>query len=101
MLHDGGQRHIKRFRQFADRDALASFQFGQQRAPRRVGDSGKYAVQAIGRIVNHMVKYRCVRDGVKGQRSMELRLRRAFRKSRSRFCDQNARKTIGSTRRRP
>jgi len=67
MFHDGGQRHIEGFRQFTDGDAFASLQFGQQCAPRRIGDSGKNPVQTICRIVNHMVKYRRVRDGVKGR----------------------------------
>lgn len=74
MLHDRGQGHRERFRQFADGDAIASFQFGQQRAPRRIGDSGKDAVQLVGRIVNHMVKYKRKRGDVKGRRQMELRL---------------------------
>ncbi len=74
MLHDRGQRHVERFRKFADGDALASLQFCQQRAPGRVGDSGKHAVQAVGRIVNHVVKYRRVRHDVKGRRPVELRL---------------------------
>ena len=48
MLHDGGQGHVERFRQFADGDAFAPFKFGQQRAPGRIGDSGKHAIEAVG-----------------------------------------------------
>ncbi len=70
MLHDGGQGHCERFGQFADGDAVAPFKFGQQRAPRRIGDGGKHAVQAVGRIVNHVVKYRGARGDVKGRRQM-------------------------------
>lgn len=66
MLHDGGQGHLERLRQFADGDAVTPFKFGQQCAPRRIGDGGKHAVQAIGRIVNHVVKYKGTRRDVKG-----------------------------------
>lgn len=66
MLHDGGQRHVERFRQVADGDAFAPLQFSQQRPPCRVCDSGENAIQAVCRIVNHMVKYRSMRDRVKG-----------------------------------
>jgi hypothetical protein len=59
VLHDGGERHRKRLRQFADRDGVAGGKPRQQRAPRRVGERGKGAVQiALPRaavILNHVV----------------------------------------------
>jgi len=72
MLHDGGQRHRERLRKLADGDAFAPFQFREQRAPCGIGDGGKRAVQAVWRIVNHMVKYRRDRNGVKGAFAMAM-----------------------------
>ena len=73
MFHDGWQRHGEWFRQFADGDVVASLQFRQQRAPRRIGDGGENTVQMIVRIVNHMVKYRDVADHVKTRLPLEPR----------------------------
>lgn len=73
MLHDGGQRHREGLCEFADGDVAASFEFGQQRAPRRIGDGGKDSVEVVGQIVNHLVKYRRADDRVKRKQEMELR----------------------------
>lgn len=76
MFHDGGQRHGEGCRQIADSDITAPFEFRQQRTPRRIGDGGKDAIEAVGRIVNHMVKYRPIRCRVKAeQKKMEANLR--------------------------
>jgi hypothetical protein len=59
VLHDGGERHRKGLRQFADRDRVASGKPRQQRTPRRVGQRGKGVVQiALPRAIaipNHKV----------------------------------------------
>jgi len=59
VLHDGGERHRKRLRQFADRDRVAPGKPRQQRPPRRIGERGKGVVQiALPRpiaILNHVV----------------------------------------------
>ena len=47
MLHDRGQRHRERLRQFADRQAVAAAEPRQQRAPGRIGQRGKGAVQGL------------------------------------------------------
>jgi len=55
MLHDRGQRHRKRLRQLADRQAFATAEPRQQRAPGRIGQRGKGAVQNVFLILNHTV----------------------------------------------
>lgn len=39
----------------------------QHGPPRRIGERGKRAVQGVGSIVNHMVKYKPSGASVKGQ----------------------------------
>jgi hypothetical protein len=56
VLHHRRQRHGEGLCQFADRNAFALAQLREQRAPRRVGEGGKGAVEQGGRIVNHVVK---------------------------------------------
>ena len=60
MLHDRWQRHGKRPRQLAYRDAIAPLELSEQRATRGVGKRGKGAVESGVLILNHMVKYRRV-----------------------------------------
>jgi len=55
MLHDRGQRDRKRLRQLADRQAFAVAEPCQQRAPGRIGQRSKGAVQNFLLILNHMV----------------------------------------------
>jgi hypothetical protein len=55
MFHDRGQRHRKRLRQFADRQAFAAAEPRQQRAPGWVRQRGKGAVQNVFLILNHVV----------------------------------------------
>jgi hypothetical protein len=55
MLHDRGQRHRERLRQFAHRNTVPAAEPRQQRAPRRIGECGKGAVQELIVILNHMV----------------------------------------------
>jgi hypothetical protein len=55
MLHDCGQRHRKRLRQFAHRDAVALAEPRHQRPPGRVGERGKGPVQHFFAILNHVV----------------------------------------------
>jgi hypothetical protein len=55
MLHDRGQRHRKRLRQIAHRDAVLLLQPRQQRAPRRICKRCESAVQGVIAILNHMV----------------------------------------------
>ena len=57
MLHDRWQRHGKRPRQLAYRDAIAQLELSEQRATRGVGKRGKGAVESGVLILNHMVKY--------------------------------------------
>jgi hypothetical protein len=45
MLHDRGQRHRERLRQFADGKAFTVAEPRQQRAPGRIGQRGKGAIQ--------------------------------------------------------
>jgi hypothetical protein len=58
MLHDGGERHRERPRELAYRNARAAIELREQRPPRRVGESGKGAVERDVLILNHQVKYR-------------------------------------------
>jgi hypothetical protein len=55
MLHDRGQRHRKRLRQFAHRDAVALAEPRHQRPPGRVCQGCKGAVQGLIAILNHVV----------------------------------------------
>jgi hypothetical protein len=55
MLHDRGQRHRKGLRQFTHRNAFPAAQPLQQRAPGRIRQRGKGAVQHFFSILNHMV----------------------------------------------
>jgi len=55
MFHDRGQRHRERLRQLAHRNAVVLAKSRQQRAPRRVRERGKGAVQDFISILNHMV----------------------------------------------
>jgi len=55
MLHDRWQRHRKRVRQLADRDALPAAEPRQERPPRRIRERRKGAVQSLITILNHMV----------------------------------------------
>ena len=73
MLHDRWQRHGKRPRQLAYRDAIAPLELSEQRATRGVGKRGKGAVESGVLILNHMVKYR--RVVCKCQPAMALTLR--------------------------
>ena len=57
MFHDRGQRHRERLGQFAHRDAVPAAEPRQQRAPRRIRQRGKGAVQDLVVILNHTVKY--------------------------------------------
>ena len=45
MLHDRRQRHRKRLRELADRDAFLSLDLREQRPPRRIGERRKRAVE--------------------------------------------------------
>jgi hypothetical protein len=47
MLHDRGQRHCERLRQLADRKRVTVGEPREQRAPRRIGERGKGAVQEL------------------------------------------------------
>jgi hypothetical protein len=73
MLHDRWQRHGKRSRQLAYRDAIGQLELSEQRATRGVGKRGKGAVESGVLILNHMVKYR--RAVCKCQPAMALTLR--------------------------
>jgi hypothetical protein len=73
MLHDRWQRHGKRPRQLAYRDAIAQLELSEQLATRGVGKRGKGAVESGVLIPNHMVKYR--RVVCKCQPAMALTLR--------------------------
>jgi hypothetical protein len=55
MLHDRGQRHRKRLRQFADRNAVLFAEPRQQRPPRRIRQRRKGAVEGMIAILNHGV----------------------------------------------
>jgi hypothetical protein len=60
MLHHRGQRHGQRPREFGDGKISASTEAREQRAPRRIGECRKRAVEAsFGGmwILNHQVKY--------------------------------------------
>jgi hypothetical protein len=65
MLHDCRQRHRKRLGKLADREAFLFTQPGEQCAARRVCQRGESAIKIWSWIVNHLVKYRIVRRGVK------------------------------------
>ncbi len=65
MFHHGRQRHRERFRKIANGDDILPLQPRQQRTACGVGHSGKRAVEAIGFIVNHLVKYQGAAEGVK------------------------------------
>jgi hypothetical protein len=56
MLEHRWQRHRKRLRQGGDREFRRLAKTSQHRAPGRIGQRRKDAVQAIGLIVNHKVK---------------------------------------------
>jgi hypothetical protein len=58
MLHDGGERHRERPREVAYRNARLGIELREQRTPRRIGESGKGAVERDVLILNHQVKYR-------------------------------------------
>jgi hypothetical protein len=58
MLHHGRQRHGEGLGQFADRNGVGLAQVRQQSAPGGVGEGGESAVEVVGLIVNHMVKYK-------------------------------------------
>ena len=74
MLHDGGERHRKRPRQFADRYRVMLAQPRQQGPARRVGQRREGAIQWLWLILNHVVKYRAldaccqVRDAMRAGR---------------------------------
>ena len=70
MLHHRRQRHRKWFGELTDRQAVGPAQFGEQRAARRIGQRGKGAVERLGSIVNHVVKYKGGRRGVKRLRRL-------------------------------
>jgi hypothetical protein len=55
MLHDGGQRHRKGLREFADRNGFPRSKPRQQRAPGRIREGRKGAVQQFFSILNHVV----------------------------------------------
>jgi len=55
MLHDRGQRHREGLRQIAHRNTVLPAEPRQQRAPGRVCQCGKGAVQRRILILNHMV----------------------------------------------
>jgi len=55
MLHDRRQRHREWLRQFAHRNAVLPAEPRQQRAPRRVRQRSKSAVQSMIAILNHLV----------------------------------------------
>jgi hypothetical protein len=55
MLHDRRQRHRERLRQLAHRNTVLPAEPRQQRAPGRVCQCGKGAVQRRILILNHMV----------------------------------------------
>jgi hypothetical protein len=55
VLHDRGQRHRKRLRKLANRQAFALDQPGQQGAAGRIGKRREGAVQAGISILNHRV----------------------------------------------
>jgi hypothetical protein len=57
MLHDGGERHGKRPRELAYRNARAAIELRKERSPRRVCESGEGAIEAGILILNHQVKY--------------------------------------------
>jgi len=64
MLDHRRQRHRQRRGELAHRERALG-QARDQRPPRRVGQSGEGAVEAGGRIVNHVVKYSPGGGGVK------------------------------------
>lgn len=66
MLHHGRQRHRERLGEFAHGNAVTAFELRQQGAARRVRQGGKRAIERVGWIVNHMVKYRGEPLRVKG-----------------------------------
>ena len=53
MLHDRRQRYRERPRQFADRKPIGLPEPRDQRAPRRIGQRRKNAIEGFGSIVNH------------------------------------------------
>jgi len=55
MLHDGGQRHRERLRQFANREPVTLAEPGQQRPPGRIRQRGKGAVEDFRVKLNHAV----------------------------------------------
>jgi hypothetical protein len=55
MLHDRGQRHRERLRQIAHRNTVVPAEPRQQRAPGRVRERCKGAVQHRILILNHLV----------------------------------------------
>ncbi len=56
MLHEAGQRHAMRLREFHDCHAATTEGF-QHRPARGIGQRGKYSVERIGNILNHKVQY--------------------------------------------
>ena len=57
MFHDRRQRHVERFREFADRCAVPFTQPRQERAAGRVGQRAEGSVEGGIHILNHLVKY--------------------------------------------
>jgi hypothetical protein len=68
MLHDRGQRHGKRFGELANRQAILRDEPRQHGAAGRVGQGRKSAVERVVLILNHDVKYKRKRAGVKPAR---------------------------------
>jgi len=73
VLHDRRQRHGKRPRQLAYRDAVSQLELSEQLATRGVGKRGEGAVESGVLTLNHVVK--CRRVICKCQPAMALTLR--------------------------
>ena len=83
MLHDGGQRHLERFRQLADGNAVLFIQSRQQGPPCGIGERGEHAVErgVLGGILilNHKVKYWVERPRSQPVRAENFSKPRVFR----------------------
>jgi hypothetical protein len=76
MLHDGRQRDLERLGQRADRQAGLFGETHQQRAPRRVGERGKGAIEWCAAILNHIVKHIADGGAVKRREAVATRVQR-------------------------
>jgi hypothetical protein len=65
MLHHRRQGHGEGLGKLADGQAIAPAEARQERPPGGVGQRGKSAVEWLGPIVNHLVKYTVRADRVK------------------------------------